>query len=126
MITLATLPDATPQQVFEQVAKHLLKQGEKSANHNGCRYLQQKKDGTVLRCAAGCLIAEEEYNPEMEILTWSRLKFHKLVPEEHSELIGQLQGLHDEHDSDSWPAQLKKLAATFGLDASFIGKEASA
>lgn len=36
MITLATLHEATAQQVFDQVARHLLTQGQKSNDERGC------------------------------------------------------------------------------------------
>ena len=38
MITLATLSQATEQEVFDQVAVHLMTQGEKSSTGATCRY----------------------------------------------------------------------------------------
>jgi len=40
MITLKTLPQATAQEVFDQVARHLLTQGKKSISENNqyCMY----------------------------------------------------------------------------------------
>ncbi len=54
-ITLATLPEATAQEVYSQVRKHLLTQKMKSIEEGkGCVY--RGPDG--LMCAAGCLISD--------------------------------------------------------------------
>lgn len=55
--------DSTPQQVFDYVVNHLRTQGE-AAFHpsNGCRYRTERG----MKCAAGCLISDAEYDPDME------------------------------------------------------------
>lgn len=60
MITLKTLPNASAQQVFDQVAAHLLTQKEKAKQFNTCKYRVEHRD-KVLKCAAGCLIGDDEY-----------------------------------------------------------------
>ena len=61
MITLKTLPQATAQEVFDQVTQHLLKQGKAARSGTGaCRYRVETR-GEILKCAAGCLIADDEY-----------------------------------------------------------------
>ena len=37
-ITLATLAQATEQEIFDQVARHLIKQGKRAADGSGCKY----------------------------------------------------------------------------------------
>lgn len=111
-ITLANLAEATPQQVFDQVSKHMLAQNKQSKNHEvgGCFY----RHGD-LKCAAGCLIADSEYKPEMDTMengtSWSDLVEHELVPtNRHDVLIGKLQDIHDENSPEDWSDRLQYLA----------------
>ena len=66
MITLKTLGKATAQEVFDQVATHLLTQNERSLDGASCSY--RNCDG--LKCAAGCLISDDEYDNQMEGIDW--------------------------------------------------------
>ena len=116
MITLKTLPEATAQEVFEQVAKHLIKQNDKSIDYGLCRYKKVR-----LTCAAGCLIGDNEYNEErMERNSWITLVKEKLVPKNHSDLICDLQKVHDNKDVDKWKEELTKVAIAHNLDYSFL------
>lgn len=117
MITLKTLPQATAQEVFDQVAKHLLTQMKKSVAKRAAESASDSKnycmyrgfDGT--KCAAGCLIADDEYKPEFENHSWLDLSGIKyLVPEEHCHLIKQLQDIHDCHEPEDWRVKLNNLA----------------
>jgi hypothetical protein len=90
-ITLATLPQATPQQVFNHVARHLLVQGSPSIDGSLCAYLT--RDGK--RCAAGCLIGQDEYQSSFEGRTWWSLARDGRVPDAHMELVEALQDAHD-------------------------------
>lgn len=110
MITLATLPQATEREVFEQAKNHLLTQNEKCMIDIGCAY---RSDGKM--CAAGCFISEEEYTPEMEEKIWSELFLLGLVPKNHAELIGKLQNIHDNHEPIWWQKQLNELEKTLSL-----------
>ena len=112
-ITLATLPEATAQEVYSQVRKHLLTQKMKSIEEGkGCVY--RGPDG--LMCAAGCLISDEEYREDMERQPWSFLVSRGLAPKEHKELIGKLQRIHDVAVEADWEHCLNKLAADFNLE----------
>lgn len=67
IITLKNLHEATAQQVFTQVATHLLTQKERSfviddRGEELCAY----RGDNGLKCAAGCLISNDEYNPIMD------------------------------------------------------------
>lgn len=124
MITLANLKDATAQQVFDQVATHLLTQNKKSMNPGdvtACLY--RSTEG--LKCAAGCLIGDDEYTPEMDKggvvgsikvgTGWGRLIERGLVPDVHAELITSLQSLHDATVPEQWPTRLSSFAQRRGL-----------
>lgn len=113
-ITLATLPQATAQEVYSQVRNHLLTQKIKSMSEErkGCVY--HGPDG--LKCAAGCLISDEEYLKEMESTPWLFLVNKGFVPGDHGHLIARLQGIHDMDDPISWEHHLNKLATDFNLE----------
>lgn len=129
MITLKTLPQATAQQIFDQVANHLLTQNKRAGEpiidettglEIGVRC--QYKDKNGLKCAAGCLIADNEYDPEFEERIWEQLTSKNLVPNNHSDLIGELQKLHDTHyiDPIDWKKELTSLAVIFELNDSVL------
>ena len=112
MITLATLHQATPQAVFDQTANHLLAQNERSTINNRCRYRQ----GTHLKCAAGCFISDSEYRSYMEGQDWKMMINIGLVPIAHGYLIANLQNIHDNYPANAWPKRLKNLADSLGLE----------
>ncbi len=116
MITLATLPKATAQEVFNQAAKHLLQQNKKSGRANiACAY--RGEDGA--KCAAGCFISDEEYVKKnfslYEDRSWQGLVLKKKVPYDHQMLIGKLQQVHDHSQPNEWPEYLQALAEKFKL-----------
>lgn len=119
MITLKTLPEATAQEVFDQVAKHLLTQNETSYCDDAvgvCAY--RGPDG--LKCAAGCLIADDEYNTDWEQQGWTVLVDSRAVPLKHHDLIRSLQMIHDEYDQDSWREHLTDLADKHKLNTAAL------
>lgn len=121
MVTLKTLPQATKQQIFDQVATHLLTQNKKSSKtaRNGtliCLY--RGPDGT--KCAAGCLISDEEYDTEFEEKTWFNLVNYHGVPRNNMTIIKSLQDIHDNKDPSNWKEELKKLAESRQLDSSVL------
>jgi hypothetical protein len=114
-ITFATLPEATPQQVFNQVAEHLMKQARPSKQLDGgkeyCAYRATVEDGTVLKCAAGCLIGDDEYSPDMEGFTWRKMVQKGKIPSDHLRLIMDLQNVHDCNITVDWKRKLQIVAA---------------
>lgn len=114
-ITLANLELATEQELYDYICTHLITQGEKSSNTTGCKYRMEKADGTVLRCAAGCLFTDEQYESVKEAVSkhhlsedehgtfaqklegsiWSSLVSQGFVPLAHAALIRELQRVHD-------------------------------
>ena len=114
MITLLTLPVATAQEVFNQVATHLLKQDKQSykGKDSACAY--RGEEGR--QCAAGCLIGDNEYREGWENTTWGRLADNGNVPEQHRLLITDLQQVHDFSSPCNWREKLNLVAAQHGLD----------
>tara|TARA_B100002049_G_scaffold216394_1_gene182293 strand:- start:926 stop:1321 length:396 start_codon:yes stop_codon:yes gene_type:complete len=122
-ITLATLPQATAQAVFDQAAEHLLTQNAKSresdgAGHNLCRY--RTLDG--LACAAGCFVADSELCQIQEGKVWPTLHAQGRVPTQHASLIHRLQMVHDASEVCEWPQKLRELARGQGLQASVVDR----
>ena len=115
MITLKTLPQATAQEVFDQITQHLLKQGKAARSGTGaCRY-RVETQGEILKCAAGCLIADDEYNSKFEGESWRKLASLQAVPSYHEDLITSLQKMHDAYLVSEWPERLRQLAADYDL-----------
>src|SRR5215467_12453270 len=103
----------TKQEIFNKVVKHLRQQGRKAVNEKGdCCY--RTSDG--LKCAAGCLIEDKEYDPVFEnkffgVLLYLNfedptidLKVQSLRNrlDQHYNLIVQLQTIHDQYDLYQW------------------------
>ena len=112
MITLATLHQATAQQVFEHVARHLITQNKKSEDYETqtCKYRDCGQ-----KCAAGCLMSDEEYSFWFEGREWEHLVAAGLVPDCHGELISRLQTVHDKSNPPQWRAKLQLLAKELSL-----------
>ncbi|WOZ57563.1 hypothetical protein [Pseudomonas phage vB_PseuGesM_254] len=97
-ITLATLPQATEQQIFNQVVTHLAKQRKGARLYDkGCAY--RGEGGSM--CAAGCLIADSEYDPKMDAIggptAWDSLVSQGFAPPQHEHFILELQRVHDRY-----------------------------
>lgn len=104
MITLATLNKATAQEVFDQVATHLLTQNRKSIGSMECLYRSE-----IGKCAAGCLISDDEYDPKFEGKSWHGLITFHNIPNKHKELIERLQVVHDNFIPIEWRNVLIKI-----------------
>lgn len=122
-ITIATLPAATAQAVFDQIARHLLTQNAKALEqiatdvNPACRY--RGDNGT--KCAAGILIADEEYTRDFErIGSWNSLVIRGYAPVDHAALIIALQHVHDGGSPSTWPADLIDVARAYELDPSVV------
>jgi len=114
MITLATLHEATAQEVFEQGARHLLTQMQKSVTIGSTGYSQcVYKNPEGLKCGAGIFIGEDEYDPNIENFNWIFLTRNKIVPSAHAGLITRIQSVHDQHDPKNWKSKLEQIADVF-------------
>lgn len=122
-ITLKNLNEASLQEVFDQVARHLLTQ-KKVSRKEVFTFWQHRKicayrgeDG--LKCAAGCLIADDEYYEEMEGVGWSALASKNLL-NKHKNVIDRLQFIHDRVPISSWKFELLNFADRYDLNTSVL------
>ena len=115
MITLKTLEQASRQEVFDQVATHFLRQNLKAVTiGRNCQYRVECPSGSCLKCAAGCLIGDED-DFDHEVygnLEWPLLVNDGVVPDSHVDIILRLQRIHDKVSPEYWEGALRGLAAT--------------
>jgi hypothetical protein len=113
MITLKGLKHAPLQRIFDQAARHLLKQNNKSTKGTSCRY----RGSYNAKCAVGCFISDEEYKVSMEGLSsYTILNKDGLdISWGRQKLLRELQELHDLESVTSWERALKKLAQRHDL-----------
>lgn len=111
----------SPQEIFDQVATHLLTQNQRSIDltTHRCRY---RFNG--LKCAVGCLITDEEYCAEMEnrpansVIT--KFGLHRLS--DHVDLLSELQSLHDTGKIENWIFRLQRIAIDHKLSINSLLK----
>jgi hypothetical protein len=116
------------QETFDTVVAHLRRQGSKAQARDPtsglitCLY--RAPDGK--RCAAGCLIPDNQYEPALELSAVGGISENNkycsnevtLLIEElgHDiELVGALQSMHDNSEVADWETKLEQLATDFGL-----------
>lgn len=110
IVSIRNLHEVSEMDVLEFITAHLLSQRKMSRtftpvlNRTICRY---KHDD--LRCAAGCLIPDEDYRPEMEGNVWYTLINKKMVPPHHAWVIAKAQSIHDFTPVKAWAEELQKL-----------------
>lgn len=121
IVTLANLKEATKQQIFDQVAAHMLTQNKASMKVEGSDEFCAYRGDAGLKCAAGCLIADDEYKPEMDRSVfgngtgWDTLVSRGLAPSEHEMFIGRLQRIHDSTPPTNWKDRLNEFAVSHDL-----------
>ena len=110
----------TKQETFDIVAKGLLTQGCKSQiDGDGHRSICVYQDGHGHKCAAGFLIPEDQYHPELEgtsmeySVPLEDLLCHELGHDK--DLVIALQRLHDAREPHEWFKGLTFIAKEFGL-----------
>jgi len=104
----------TKREVFETVKAHLLTQGCKALGDRGCMY--RGENGT--KCAAGCLIADEHYQPSFEGGRVARCDVENAllasgVPVDALTLVECLQSVHDSYHPVNWPDELSIVESNF-------------
>jgi hypothetical protein len=144
--TIKEFPMPTAQEVFDKVATHLLAQGKRSLlfldhepetggkiRREVCAY--RGADGT--KCAVGCLIPDEKYDPLIEgtsirvmfSMVGSFKRKSLLLSQalagflEHQDLLNALQHVHDDSTPEYWDIYLRQVAQRFGLDSSVIDRQ---
>lgn len=105
-ITINNLAESTTEEVFEYIKHHLLTQMKRCVDDKGyCLYRNEQG----LKCAAGCLIPDDMYYPDLEYRKWYSLVIEKFVHKEHRGLIQRMQRIHDDVPVDSWKHHLDLL-----------------
>lgn len=106
------------QHVYDTMVNHLRQQQTRAVNENGnCRY--RTENGNM--CAVGCLIAEEEYEQDLEMLslenTIAFLMAGQLQPQRLKPLLWHMRQLHDDTtDVTEWEQGFKDVAEYFDLE----------
>lgn len=106
------------QEIFDKVSKHLLTQNAKALGaDNKCKY----RNPTGLKCAAGCLIPDNDYDPKMERKFVREFDYFANCgySKKEIDLISELQQIHDEVEVYAWKRQLIDLAKENGLIVNF-------
>lgn len=124
MITLATLPQASLQDIFIQARDHLLKQRVQSrrVHPSTNKYVCSYRGESNTMCAVGCFIAEEEYTKAMDNqgnTSFGGLVAQNLFPTvdtKRYELLAKLQLLHDNNEVMLWEYKLLELAIDMNLE----------
>ena len=121
------------QEMFDKVAIHLLTQNKKAIkvlkneytglDDNMCVYRNDAGE----KCAAGCLIPDELYDPKFEGMNtsaydlqhvWATIgidMIHDLA------LLNKLQKIHDTYTPSKWHRQLEIVAVEFKLNTNALG-----
>lgn len=114
--------DSTPQEIFDYVVARLRAQGEKSEGactrlnlepYGGCLY----RGPRGLKCAAGHLIPDAFYDPDMEGRGVAKIPYFLDWSKEARQLVDRLQVIHDNHAVCDWEMSFAELAEDFGLAA---------
>ncbi len=112
-----------PQAVFETVARHLFAQSRQALVDGECYY--RTPDG--LRCAAGCMIPDEAYDPAMENKLIRHVVENFPQVSHLQPVLKLLQGLQSVHDdNNAWFSvttmrrQLHSVGFDHGLDTDFL------
>ncbi len=112
----------TEQEIFNIVWLAMKKQGRRSINRRSsqipgsdCRCMYRGPGG--LKCAVGCLLTDEEYDPEMEGKAVYEIELPKRL-KPHARLLSLLQASHDGAFLDFWlefSTCARAFAEEFGL-----------
>ncbi len=108
-VTVHNLNNCTKQEVLDFIASNLLRQNKKSFHSGNCAY--RGKDGC--KCAAGFLIPDEEYTPDMEGRGWRTLTsefFPRVAENTNYWMVAAMQSIHDQFPPEEWEGQLRTLA----------------
>lgn len=125
----------TPQEIFDKVVNHLRAQNSKAMGpntevHGANTTMAYRADKMICmyrapdgkKCAAGCLIQDDEYSEWMEGISMDGVIYHPRCPpslyerlREHLNLIAWVQSIHDTNIVDQWESSLEFAARRFNL-----------
>ena len=104
------------QEVFNTVKEHLLRQGTRSIWHySSSTCLYRGPEGR--KCAIGCLIPDEYYQPSMEGIAIDSfrgefdyvLSYLGVNCDDDIEFLQDLQNVHDSYHPDDWATALERF-----------------
>ena len=117
----------TMQETYDTVVEHLLKQGGPSmlkGSNVTCAY----RGDNGRKCAAGILIPDDRYHPNMEnksVKAWDVRDVIEELGYVNGDLLQRLQEAHDSSAED-WNAKivfrLREVARIYGLDTSVFDR----
>lgn len=115
-ITLSNVNKFSLDEIIQFVARHLILQNARSYDQD-CMYRSEKG----LACAVGCLVSDEEYDPEMEGINISGAIFAKFNIEAlRQSLLGSLQVVHDSIMPYQWHSELMSVCHRYSLDTAAL------
>lgn len=120
------MTDLLHQQVYDTIASHLLAQG-KPARINiksivQCAY----RTDQGLKCAIGCLIPDDKYDPKMEgkDIRYLQRVHPNLLPKVESKFLTELQIAHDTtfypYGLTAWARHMLSIAKKWKLNPAII------
>jgi hypothetical protein len=109
----------TAQDIFDKVVAHLREQ--KVTAYDEERGACQYRMANGLKCAVGCLLLDEEYDPRMDeglnvgqlFCGWPAIA--NRLGRSNLPLLNDLQRIHDNWAPSSWEERLEALAKSDGL-----------
>ena len=111
----------TPQEAFDISTRGIISQGGPSMNGESCVY--RARDGK--KCAAGWLLPDSEYKPEMDGKKMTSRAIEFFVKSGVLSLIDSLQLAHDEASGLSpfwsyWKKRLQEIAIAYKLNPAVL------
>lgn len=107
------------QEIFDTVAKHLLTQNARSTfQQNGATHCAYRGDNGR-KCAAGCLIQDIHYNPELEgksVIAFEVSEaLGKSIGDSDLWFLKDLQHIHDGFAAEKWREELRHFAKSHNV-----------
>ncbi len=114
-------------EVFQRVITHLETQRKKALRNGQCVY----RTDEGLKCAIGCLIPDDEYNPEIEGSSLCGMMRNKMPPtivalmQQGNKMVSLLQTLQDLHDmyevgSFTYYEQIGFIMNSYDISADYL------
>ena len=103
------------QETYFKVRNHLLTQGRRAEIYDQCCYRALNGD----KCAIGCLIPDDKYDPSMEghLISCSPLIQDAIgASEDHIDFLTDLQRVHDFSNPSEWNERLQAVALRYKLE----------
>ena len=103
----------SPQEIFNKISNHLMKQKVASKKDDGSRCLYHGPNG--LKCSVGALIPAAVYHPSIEGEHWSDFPKDirdamRINKERDMNLLDDMISIHDNFPPKDWKKELKECA----------------